>query len=143
MLWRGGEAYNPLPHLLTCEDPLTFRPAPQESIREDSVLTLGYHSNVWKSSEGKKVCLRGLFSPQSLWPFLLATWPRSQAHLLPLSLTPRTAGTKMINRCTLKCDYGRQHPAQSAHRDSGHAVTLQVCLDPARPGRMQVIESEP
>lgn len=49
-LMRKGTSY-PLPCLLTCKDPSTFRPSSQKSMREDPVLTLGDHSSFWESSE--------------------------------------------------------------------------------------------
>ena len=65
----GEEAPNPLPCLLTCEDPSAFVPSLQkasESIRKDPVLTPedpSYHCSFWKSSGGKKVCFCCLLSP--------------------------------------------------------------------------------
>lgn len=90
-----------------------------EKHRRVPVLTVGYHSSLWRSSEGKKVCSHGLFSPLG---GQLPPHPGLR-HASPPLPDPRTAGAEAI-RFTLKRECGRQNPAQSAWQDSANAVKL-------------------
>lgn len=100
------------------------------------MLAVGYHSRLWRGSEGKEVCSHCLFSPlggklcgSSLWP----APPVSGTPPRPLP-DPRAAGAEAI-RFTLKREHGRQNPAKSASwQDLANGAKLLVLLDSVRPG---------